>query len=119
MREAARGLAVSILTYHITSNHVHVIAYAEDPEAIATLMQQAAGELARDYNRRKGCSGAFWEGRLPCQHGRWTQAIAVRERAFIEAFEDEIKSRRQMVVTEEGGGWILSEEHGAVFRAEK
>ena len=26
-------------------------------------MQQAAGEFARDYNRRKHRSGAFWEGR--------------------------------------------------------
>jgi putative transposase len=61
LREAASGLEVSILTYNITSNHVHVVAYAEGPEAIATLMQQAAGELARDYNRRKSRSGAFWE----------------------------------------------------------
>jgi putative transposase len=53
LRKAARGLGVSILTYQITSNPVHVVAYAADPEAIATLMQQAAGELARDYNRRK------------------------------------------------------------------
>ena len=26
-------------------------------------MQQAAGELARDYNRRKSRTGAFWDGR--------------------------------------------------------
>src|ERR1051326_1828562 len=63
LREAVRGLGVSILTYNITSNHVHVVVYAQDPHAVATLMQQAAGEMARDYNRRKGRSGAFWEGR--------------------------------------------------------
>ena len=167
-------------------------------------MQQAAGEMARDYNRRKGRSGAFWEGRyhatmvasgeylwecviyvelnmvrcgvvdhprrwnwsgygelmgwrkrhrlldvekllwlLRCgsvtefrehlneglerailndelkRQAKWTQSIAVGERAFIEAIEGQIKSRRQMVVTEEGDSWVLREEHGADFEAEK
>ena len=59
LRQASRGVEASILTYNITSNHVHVVAYAEAADAIATLMQQAAGEMARDYNRRKGRSGAF------------------------------------------------------------
>jgi putative transposase len=30
---------------------------------VAVFMQQAAGEFARDYNRRKERRGAFWEGR--------------------------------------------------------
>ena len=56
-------MEASILAYNITSNHVRLVAYAEAADAIATLMQQAAGEMARDYNRRKGRSGAFGEGR--------------------------------------------------------
>jgi hypothetical protein len=46
-------VAASLLTYNITSNHVHLLLYAEDSGLIAE----------RDYNRRKRRSGAFWEGR--------------------------------------------------------
>lgn len=58
LREAVRGENVALLTYNITSHHVHLIVYAEQSESIARLMQQAAGEFAREYNRRKGRSGA-------------------------------------------------------------
>jgi putative transposase len=193
-----------ILSYNITCNHVHVIAYAENPGAIATLMQQAAGQMARDYNRRKGRSGAFWEGRYhatmvgsgeylwdcivyvelnmvrcgvvnhPCEwdwsgygelmgqrkrnrlldvekllwllrcgsvtefrehlntelerrilndelerQSKWTQAIAVGERAFVEAIEAQIKSRRQMVLSDEGNSWVLREEYDSILGPEK
>ncbi len=60
---AARPLNVCLLNYTITSNHVHLIIWAESPDQIAALMQKAAGEFAREYNRRKERSGAFWEGR--------------------------------------------------------
>jgi putative transposase len=56
LREAVRDVDASLLTYNITSNHVHLLAYADDPEQVATLIQQAAGEFAREYNRRKGRS---------------------------------------------------------------
>lgn len=54
---------MSLLSYNITSNHVHLIAFSDYVEQIARVMQSAAGEFARDYNRRKKRSGAFWEGR--------------------------------------------------------
>jgi putative transposase len=63
LREAVVELDLSLLSYNITSNHVHLIAYADELGQIARLMQSAAGEFARDYNRRKNRSGAFWEGR--------------------------------------------------------
>lgn len=63
LREAARTGELSLLTYNITSNHVHLVVYAADAEQVAVFMQQAAGEFARDYNRRKERRGAFWEGR--------------------------------------------------------
>jgi putative transposase len=63
LREAVRATEVPLLTYNITSNHVHLLAYADDVDQIGQLIQLAAGEFARDYNRRKGRSGAFWEGR--------------------------------------------------------
>ena len=63
LREAVVAADLSLLSYNITSNHVHLLAYAEDSKQIALFMQQAAGEFARDYNRRKKRRGAFWEGR--------------------------------------------------------
>lgn len=53
----------SLLTYHITSNHVHRLTSAIDSGEIGQRIQQAAGEFARGDNRRKGRGGAFWEGR--------------------------------------------------------
>lgn len=63
LREAVLESDLSLLTYNITSNHVHLIAFANDAIQIARVMQQAAGAFARDYNRRKDRSGSFWEGR--------------------------------------------------------
>jgi len=63
LRQAIQQWDMSLLTYNITSNHVHLLVYAQDSKQIAGLMQQASGEFAREYNRRKARSGAFWEGR--------------------------------------------------------
>jgi putative transposase len=52
-----------LLTYIITSNHVHLVVYADETDQVTRMMQAAAGTLARDYNRRKDRSGAFWEDR--------------------------------------------------------
>ncbi len=60
---AMRRHSVAILNYDLTSNHVHLILWAQTPEAIAQFMHDAAGEFAREFNRRKQRSGAFWEGR--------------------------------------------------------
>jgi putative transposase len=54
---------MSLLTYCITSNHVHLVIWCDDPGKISCSIQEAAGEFARDFNRRKGRSGAYWEGR--------------------------------------------------------
>ena len=63
LREAVRKHGLSLLSYNITSNHVHLIVFSDYVEQIAQVMQSAAGEFARDYNRRKKRRGAFWEGR--------------------------------------------------------
>jgi putative transposase len=194
--EAVRSVEASLLTYNITSNHVHLLAYADDSEQIAVLMQRAAGEFARDYNRRKRRSGAFWEGRyhatmvdsgeylweclryvelnmvrcgvvnhpadwswsgygelmgrrrrnrlldqekllwlLRCQEpgafgrqfngrledgmindrlrreAKWSEAIAVGDRAYVEAIERQIRGRQQLQVEEQGGSWTLRESY--------
>ena len=40
-----------------------LVVWTETPDQIATLMQEAAGQFARGYNRRQQRSGAFWQGR--------------------------------------------------------
>ena len=57
LREAVTQVGLPLLDYNITSNHVHLIVYAEDAEQVGIFMQQVAGESARDYNRRNERSG--------------------------------------------------------------
>jgi len=40
-----------VLTYNITSNHVHLIAYAEDAPQVSETMQRAAGNLEERQGR--------------------------------------------------------------------
>jgi putative transposase len=63
LRHAVKKFDLALLGYNITSNHVHLVAFSDYVEQIASVMQSAAGEFARDYNRRKKRSGAYWEGR--------------------------------------------------------
>ena len=57
--EAAVNVDASLLTYHITSNPVHVLTYADDPGQIAALMQQGAGELAQQQLQLEEQSGSW------------------------------------------------------------
>ena len=59
LRKGIKESGVSLLTYNITSNHVHLVVYAEEDERVSRLMQQVAGDFARQYNRRQQQSGAF------------------------------------------------------------
>lgn len=54
---------VWILNYCLTSNHVHILLEAKGKEAVSRFMQDLAGTFALHYNRRKGRSGGYWEGR--------------------------------------------------------
>jgi putative transposase len=202
LREAVLKTRVSLLSYNITGNHTHLIVYAEQACRISDLMQQAAGEFARDYNRRKRRSGAFWEGRyhatmvdtgeylweclryvelnmvrcgavkhpaewewsgyselmgwrrrnrlldleklmwlLRCsdadefrknfkvsleeaiandelkRQAKWTEAIAIGERSYVGAIEQEIRGRQEVSLEEHDGVWVLREEYGTLFGA--
>ena len=56
---------LSVLTYCITSNHVHLLLVSRTTDsAISSIMQALEGEFAGYYNRRKRRSGAFWGGRF-------------------------------------------------------
>ena len=56
---------LSVLTYCITSNHVHLLLTSRTTDtAVSSLMQALEGEFAGYYNRRKRRTGAFWGGRF-------------------------------------------------------
>jgi len=55
---------IRLLTYCITSNHVHLLMTSRSTDvAISNFMQVVQGQFAQAYNRRKKRSGAFWENR--------------------------------------------------------
>jgi len=61
--DGVRKYRVKLLNYAITSNHVHLVLWAESAEQVAGFIHDVAGEFAREFNRRKRRSGGFWEGR--------------------------------------------------------
>jgi putative transposase len=64
LRRAVREFDLSLLDYSITSNHTHLLAFAEDDAQISGFVHQADGQFAQRYNRLKKRSGAFWEDRF-------------------------------------------------------
>jgi putative transposase len=63
LRTGVNRYKVSVFAYSITSNHVHLVVHVRNRDAVARLMDLAAGATARQYNRRKGRGGAFREGK--------------------------------------------------------
>lgn len=63
LRVGVKRYKVPVFAYSITCSHVHIVAHVRDRDAVARLMDLAAGATARQYNRRKPRSGAFWEGK--------------------------------------------------------
>jgi putative transposase len=62
--EARKRYGLSILSYMVTSNHIHLlIADNGDEETIPKSIQLIAGRTGQQYNQRKGRTGAFWEDR--------------------------------------------------------
>ena len=61
LRQGVRRYRVPVFGYSITSNHVHLVIHVDDREAVGRLVDLVAGATARQYNRRKGRSGAFRE----------------------------------------------------------
>jgi len=47
----------------VTSNHIHLLVADDDSDAISKSIQLIAGRTAREFNRRKGRRGAYWEDR--------------------------------------------------------
>jgi putative transposase len=64
LREGVAQFELDLLDYCITSNHVHLLAYAEDTAQISSFIQMTDGEFAQSFNRRKARHGAYWEDRF-------------------------------------------------------
>ena len=63
LRIGAKRYSVPVFAYSVTSNHVHLVVHVRDRSDVGRLMDLASGATARQYNRRKQRSGAFWEGK--------------------------------------------------------
>jgi putative transposase len=64
LRQSVHEFDLSLLDYCITSNHVHLLTFAEQEDQISGFVKKADGEFAQDYNRLKQRSGAFWQDRF-------------------------------------------------------
>ena len=54
---------MDILDYVVTSNHVHLLLWAQDGKTVSGMMQYVQGTTGRDFNFRKEREGSFWRGR--------------------------------------------------------
>lgn len=61
--EVRRRYGLCVLNYMITNNHIHMLVADTGDDRISKSMQFVAGQIAQDYNRRRGRSGSFWEDR--------------------------------------------------------
>lgn len=61
--QATRRYGLSVLSYTVTSNHIHLLVYDTGHDEIASSMQLIAGRTAQEFNRRKSRRGAFWGDR--------------------------------------------------------
>ena len=63
LREGLRRFDVRLMTYCVTSNHVHLLIRSPGTLELAGFMQLVAGGMAQGYNARKKRSGAYWADR--------------------------------------------------------
>jgi putative transposase len=62
--EAKKRFGLIILSYMITSNHIHLLVKDDGPSnVISKSMQLTAGRTGQEYNQRKCRKGTFWEDR--------------------------------------------------------
>lgn len=66
LRIGAKRHGVAVYGYCVTCSHTHVIVHVEDREAVARMMQLAAGAVGQALNRRKGHEGSVWEHPYQC-----------------------------------------------------
>ena len=60
--QAKKKYGLKILDYTVTSNHIHLLTFADGRRwVIPRSIQLIASRTALEYNQRKNRSGAFWE----------------------------------------------------------
>ena len=74
--DASRRYRCHIHAYVLMSNHVHLLATAEDEQAPARMMQAIGRRYVRYVNTRHGRTGTLWEG-------RFRSALVDSERYFL------------------------------------
>ncbi len=63
LKEGTEKYGADVLDFVVTSNHVHLLLWANSGSIISEVMQYIQGTTGRDFNRRKNREGAFWSGR--------------------------------------------------------
>ncbi len=63
LRDSLGRWPVQLMSYCLTSNHVHLLLRSPDTVQLAGFMQRGAGGMAQAYNQRKRRTGAFWSDR--------------------------------------------------------
>lgn len=63
LRQGVHTHTLALLSFAITSNHVHLLVADAGAETVARFMQAVQGRFAEEYNRRKKRSGSFWSDR--------------------------------------------------------
>lgn len=66
LREGMSRYQVPVYGYCITSNHIHVLAHADDEAAVSGFMHLLTGATAKRYNVRKERTGSMWEHPFHC-----------------------------------------------------
>lgn len=61
--EARKRYGLCVLSYVVTSNHIHLLVRDTGGTVISRSLQLIAGRTAQAFNYRKGRKGAFWEDR--------------------------------------------------------
>jgi len=62
--EAKKRYGLEILTYTVTSNHIHLLVIGDhERDTIPNSIKLIAGRTGQEFNQRKSRRGAFWEDR--------------------------------------------------------
>ncbi len=61
--QGVQRYGMNVLDYIITSNHVHLLVFAENGPEISEAMRYIHGRIGQWHNGQRGQTGAFWAGR--------------------------------------------------------
>lgn len=64
LKTGARRSETRIHAYVLMTNHVHLLVTSRLPDGISRLFQYVSGRYAAHFNKRRGRTGALWEGRF-------------------------------------------------------